>query len=73
MATSSEATPTDTLSTRMAATVKAFLNVANAVAARANVGEGNINLADGENSFMKAEMVEICKNAMSKSINPDVR
>ncbi|KAI7970483.1 hypothetical protein EIK77_004965 [Talaromyces pinophilus] len=72
------ATPTETLATaglsiRMETTVKAFLPVAYALAARGKIGPEDIDLANGENSLMKLEMVDICKKAMSDSITANVR
>jgi hypothetical protein len=66
------ATPPGELSKRMGTTVKAFLPIAAAVAARGNVKPEDINLADGENTLMKTEMVELCKEAMNKNINASV-
>ncbi|PCG88886.1 Pyridoxal phosphate-dependent transferase, major region, subdomain 1 [Penicillium occitanis (nom. inval.)] len=71
------ATPTETLATaglsiRMETTVKAFLPVAYALAARGKIGPEDIDLANGENSLMKLEMVDICKKAMSDSITANI-
>jgi hypothetical protein len=70
------ATPTPTppgeLSTRMATTVKTFLPLGDALLARRKHNPGDIDLSDGENSLMKTEMVEICKEAMNRSITADV-
>jgi hypothetical protein len=72
MATPTETLATDGLSTRMATTVKAFLPVANALASR-EIGSEKIDLANGENSLMKLEILDICKKAMSDSITANVR
>lgn len=66
------ATPPGELSKRMDTTVKAFMPIAAAVAARGNVKPEDINLADGENTLMKTEMVEICREAMNKNITAKV-
>lgn len=73
MATPTETLATDGLSTRMATTVKAFLPVANALASRGEIGSEKIDLANGENSLMKLEILDICKKAMSDSITANVR
>lgn len=64
--------PPGELSKRMATTVKVFLPIANALASRGKPDPGDINLSDGENSLMKAHMVDRCKDAMDKSITEDV-
>ncbi|KAJ5808652.1 hypothetical protein N7474_009921 [Penicillium riverlandense] len=69
-----------TISTRMSKTVQAFAPIASALSSRKDKtqpAEGDINLADGENTLMKTEMVGICQEAIQKSItaetfaNPD--
>jgi hypothetical protein len=64
--------PPGELSKRMGTTVKIFLPIAAALASRGKINPGDINLSDGENSLMKTQMVDLCKNAMNKSITEDV-
>ncbi|KAH8695586.1 pyridoxal phosphate-dependent transferase [Talaromyces proteolyticus] len=71
MANPTENTPPGALSTRMATTVKILNPIADALAARGKISPEEINLADGESSLMKLEMVEICKEAMNNSITTD--
>ena len=58
----------DDISGRMRPTIRALASAT----INATVDEGNINLADGENTLMQDTMVEVCKDAMVKSITTEV-
>lgn len=73
MATPTENLATSGLSTRAATTVKAYLPVANALALRGEIDSDNIDLANGENTLTRVEILDICKNVLSDSITANVR
>lgn len=64
--------PPGELSKRMGTTVKIFLPIAAALASRGKKNPGDIDLSDGENSLMKAHMVNLCKDAMHTGISEEV-
>ena len=59
------------ISSRMLATIQAVAPIAAGIGSGI-VKPGDINLADGENTFMKEAMVEICRGAISKNLTADV-
>lgn len=72
MATPPPPPPPGELSKRMGTTVKIFLPIAAALASRGKTAPGDIDLSHGENSLMKAQVVDLCKDALNKSITEDV-
>lgn len=63
--------PAPGISSRMLATIQAVTPIAAGIGSGV-VKPGDINLADGENTFMKEAMVDICRDAISKNLTADV-